>query len=115
MRIVGLGHGLFAIAGAGLHWARSRRGWIWHHDRDSPPLGGHPRSDHDEPVWPSGLGAEPVYAAAARMGNAAQKSMVRTLRDLVVSGLRVDCRNIFAKPPLGLDRKSTRLNSSHVE
>src|ERR1700691_5648965 len=84
-----------------LHGARSHRGWNWDHGRDSSPFSGHSRSDHDELVWPSGLGAEPVGAATAQMGRDTPKSMVRAPRDPVVSRFRVDCRGFIAKPPLG--------------
>src|SRR3984885_806966 len=78
------------------------RCWNRHHGRHSPPSRGHPRSHHDELVRPSSLGAQFFCAAPPPTGDAAPKSMVRTRREPGVGRLRMRCRNLFEKAPLGL-------------
>src|ERR1700679_3050073 len=60
-----------------LYRALSRCRRARHHLRHRASSSGYSRSNHDELVRPSGLGAELYYTPSTRMGHAASKSILR--------------------------------------
>ena len=89
-------------------WSHCRRNRPYH--RDTPASSRYTRSDHGELVQPSGLGTELFYAAPARLGHAASKSMVGVRGDSRVDGRRVASRDFIARPPLGVHRTFAHVN-----
>ena len=90
------------------HGGRSRCRGDWHDGGDFPPPGGHPRSNHDEPVRPSGVGAELFCTASAGLGDPVPESMVGTRGEFAVGGRRVDGRGVLHGASASPASNSTR-------